>query len=242
MELEHKACYICVCVSSPPGPAQTMYPPPTGHYGAPPQQQNYHINPVQSTPVHGKVPITNNTLSPNYYHNNQQQQQHLPQQHVANSSYTAPCSASSSQSYASLPFSAPPPSNTQYTQHSFQQRHPPYTTPASYYGQQSYQVPPPPLHHPTVLPAPSSGSETPLHPIVSYPSSQGISQYGTLSSLQGTSTPTIISNQMGAPLHQYNTSQPAPTTPVHPGYGGGLPSQMAPLMNGQGNPGLCHHA
>ncbi|XP_023249387.1 protein transport protein Sec24B-like isoform X1 [Seriola lalandi dorsalis] len=225
------------------GPAQTypsMYPP-TGYYGAPPQQQSYPTIPAHSTPVPNKAPITNSAHSANYYQNNHQQQHHhLPQHHVAPSPYSAPpSSAPPSQPYATLPSSAPPPPNTQYNQQPFQQQqqqqHPPYATPGSYYGQQSYHAPPAQQQHPSLVPAPASGPGAPLYPIVSYPSAPGSSQYGTLSSSQSTSTPGVMPIQMGAPLHQYSTSQPASTTPVQPGYGGGPPSQMVPAVNGQGS-------
>nr|XP_043896735.1 protein transport protein Sec24B isoform X2 [Solea senegalensis] len=220
------------------GPAQTnpsVYPP-TGYYGAPPLQQSYPTIPAHSNPVPSKAPLTNSGHSVNYYQNNHQQQQqhhHLPQHHVAASSYSA------------SPSQPPPPSITQYNQQPFQQQqqqqqqqqHPPYTTPGSYYGQQqSYQAPPPQQQHPSLVPAPASGTGAPIYPIVSYPSPQGSSQYGTLSSMQSTtSTPGVMPVQMGAPLHQYNTSQPASTPPVQPGYGVVLPSQTAPTVNGQGS-------
>ncbi|XP_040904384.1 protein transport protein Sec24B isoform X2 [Toxotes jaculatrix] len=228
------------------GPAQaypSMYPP-AGYYGAPPQQQSYPTIPAHSTPVPNKAPITNSAHSANYYQNNhhQQQQQHLPQHHVAPSPYSGPpSSAPPSQPIATLSSSAPPPSNTQYSQQPFQQQqqHPPYATPGSYYGQQSYHTPPvqhpQQQHYPNLVPAPSSGPGAPLYPIVSYQSAPGSSQYGTLSSSQSTSTPGVMPIQMGAPLHQYSTSQPASTAPVQPGYGMGPPSQMAPTVNGQGN-------
>ncbi|GLD70526.1 protein transport protein Sec24B-like protein [Lates japonicus] len=230
------------------GPAQTypsMYPP-TGYYGAPPQQQSYPTIPAHSTSVPSKAPITNSAHSANYYQNNHQPQQHHQpaQHHVAPSPYSAPPrSAPPSQPYATLPSSAPPPSNTQYNQQPFQQQHPPYATPGSYYGQQSYHAPPaqhPPQQQqqqqqPSLVPAPASGAGAPLYPIVSYPSAPGSSQYGTLSSSQSTSTSGVMPLHMGAPLHQYSTSQPASTTPVQPGYGVGPPSQMAPTVNGQGS-------
>ncbi|XP_071362733.1 protein transport protein Sec24B isoform X2 [Trachinotus anak] len=226
------------------GPAQTypsMYPP-AGYYGAPPQQQSYPTIPAHSTPVPNKPPITNSAHSANYYQNNRQQQQHhhLPQPHVAPSPYSAPTSsAPPSQPYATIPSSAPPPSNTQYNQQPFQQQHPPYATPGSYYGQQLYRAPPAQhpqqQQHPSLVPASASSPGAPLYPIVSYPSVPGSSQYGTLSSSQSTATPGVMPIQMGAPLHQYTTSQPASTTPVQPGYGGGPPSQMAPTVNGQGS-------
>ncbi|XP_039975972.1 protein transport protein Sec24B isoform X3 [Xiphias gladius] len=230
------------------GPAQTypsMYPP-TGYYGAPPQQQSYPTIPANSTSVPNKAAITNSAHSANYYQNNhqqQQQQRHHPQHHVAPSPYNAPLSsAPPSQPYATLPSSAPPPSNTQYNQQPFQQQqqlHPPYATPGSYYGQQSYPAPPAQQpqqqHHPSLVPAPASGPGAPLYPIISYPSAPGSSQYGTLSSSQSSSTAGVLPIQMGAALHQYSASQPASTTPVPPGYGVGPHSQMAPTVNGQGS-------
>ncbi|XP_070692891.1 protein transport protein Sec24B isoform X2 [Pempheris klunzingeri] len=225
------------------GPAQTYQSiyQPTGCYGAPPHQQSHPTIPAHSSPAPNKAPITNSAHSASYYQSNHQQQQqqqqqqhiHLPQHHVAPSSYTAHSgSAPLSQPYATLPSSGPPPSNAQYNQ----QQHPPYATPGSYYGQQTYHTPP--AQHsrrqqqPSLVPAPAGA---PLYPIVSYPSAPGSSQYGTLSSSQSTPTPLVMPTQMSAPLHQYNTSQPAPTTAVQPGYSGAPPSQQAPTVNGQGS-------
>ncbi|XP_053284066.1 protein transport protein Sec24B isoform X2 [Pleuronectes platessa] len=218
------------------GPAQT-YPPP-GYYGAPPPPHSYPTVP-------GKAPITN---SAHYYQNNHQQhhQQPLPMHHVAPSPYSAPPSSGPpSQPFATLPSPAPPPSNTQYNQRPLQQQQqqPPYTTPGSYYGQQPYHAPPAqPLQQqqqqqqqqPSLVPAAAPGTGAPLYPIVSYPSGPGSSQYGTLSSLQSPPTPGVLPTQMGAPLHQYNTLQPASTAPVQPGYGVGPPGQ-GPTVNGQGS-------
>uniref|UniRef100_UPI0037E8A3D9 protein transport protein Sec24B isoform X2 n=1 Tax=Semicossyphus pulcher TaxID=241346 RepID=UPI0037E8A3D9 len=226
------------------GPAQTyqsMYPP-SGCYGAPPQQQSYPTIPAHSTTAPSKAPITNSAHSASYYHSNHQQHQqqqqhhHPPQHHVAPSSYSAP----PSQPYATLPSSGPPPSNAQYNQQ--QQQRPPYATPGSYYGQQSYNTLPPQhssqqqqQQQPTLVPAPASGPGAPLYQIVSYPSAPGSSQYGTLSSTQNTSTPGAMPTQMGAPLHQYSTSRPASTTAVQSGYSVAPPSQLGPTVNGQGN-------
>ncbi|XP_078116167.1 protein transport protein Sec24B isoform X2 [Sander vitreus] len=237
------------------GPTQTYQSmhPPTGCYGAPPQQQNCSTIPAHSTPVPNKAPITNSAHSANYYqsiHHQQQQQKpqqhHLSQHHVAPSPYSAPSSsAPPSQPYATLPSSAPPPSNAHYNQQPFQQQqqqhHPPYTTPGSYYGQQSY--PTSPAQHsqqqqqqqqPSLVPAPSGGPG-PIYPIVSYPSTPGSSQYGTLSSSQSTSKHGVMPTQMGAPLHQYSPSWPASTTAVQPGHSVAPPSQLAPTVNGQGS-------
>uniref|UniRef100_A0A673API5 Protein transport protein Sec24B-like n=1 Tax=Sphaeramia orbicularis TaxID=375764 RepID=A0A673API5_9TELE len=188
-----------------------MYPP-GGYYGAPPQQQNYSTIPAHCTPISSKAPITNSAHSANYYQNNHQpqQQHHLPQHNVAPS-----------------PYSAPPSS----------QQHPPYATPGSYYGQQSFHTPP--LQHPQqqqqqqprLVPAPA-GSH---YPIVSYPSAPGSSQYGTLTSSQNTSMPGVLPAQMGVPLHQYSSSQSASAAAVQPGYSTAPPNQMAPTVNGQGN-------
>ncbi|XP_045886686.1 protein transport protein Sec24B isoform X4 [Micropterus dolomieu] len=226
------------------GPAQTyqsMYPP-TGCYGPPPQQQSYPTVPAHSTLAPNKAPITNSAHSANYYQSHHQQNQHhhhhhLPQHHVAPSPYSAPSSsAPPSQPYATLPSPGPPPSNAQYNQ----QQHPPYATPGSYYGQQSYHLPPPQpsqqqQQQPSLMPAPAGGPGAPLYPIVSYPSAPGSSQYGTLSSSQSTSTPGVMPTQMGAPLHQYSTSRPASTTTVQPGYSVAPPSQLVPTVNGQGS-------
>ncbi|XP_019110814.2 protein transport protein Sec24B isoform X3 [Larimichthys crocea] len=232
------------------GPAQTyqsMYPPPTGCYGAPPQQQSYPTIPAHSsTPAPNKAPITNSSHSANYYQSNhQQQQQHVPQHHVAPSPYSAPSrSVPPSQPYAAIPSSGPPPpppSNAQYNH----QQHPLYATPGSYYGQQSYHAPPAQQQQqqqqPSLVPAPAAGPGAPLYPIVSYPSAPGSSQYGTLSSTQNTSAPGVMPTQMGAPLHQYNTFQPASTTAVQPGYGVAPPSQLVPTVNGQGSSAHQHY-
>ncbi|XP_024116154.1 protein transport protein Sec24B isoform X2 [Oryzias melastigma] len=125
----------------------------------------------------------------------------------------------------------PPPSNAQYNHQPFQQ--PPYIPPGSYYGQQLCQTSPAQQQqHPTLVPAPAAGPGTPLHPIVSYPSAHGCSQYGTLSSLQNASTPGVT--QISAPLHHYNTGPPPSTTAVQPGYSVGSAGQTAPTVNGQG--------
>ncbi|XP_026186196.1 protein transport protein Sec24B isoform X3 [Mastacembelus armatus] len=223
--------------AAPPGPAQTyssMYPP-AGYYGAPPQQQGYPTTtPGHSAAVPHKSPITNSSHSGVYYHNNQQQL--LPQHHVASSPYSAPpSSAPPCQTYATLPSSAPPPSNSQYNQQPFQQeqRHPPYAPPGSYYGQQSYHAPP--SQHPQqprLVPVAAGGPGAPVYPIVSYPTAPGSSQYGTLSSSQSTSRPGAMPTLMGAPLHQYSTSQPVSTTAVQPGYSVAPSGQLTPTMNG----------
>ncbi|KAM8732735.1 protein transport protein Sec24B isoform 1-T1 [Acanthopagrus schlegelii] len=227
------------------GPAQTyqsMYPP-TGCYGAPPQPQSYPTTPAHPAPAPNKFPSTNSAHSAYYYQGNHQQQQHhhLPQHHVAPSPYSAPSSSVPlSQAYATLPTSGqlppPPPSNAEYNQQ--QQQHPPYVTPGSYYGQQSY-----PTQHsqqqqqqqPSLVPAPAGATGAPLYPIVSYPSAPGSSQYGTLTSSQSTATPGVMATQMGAPLHQYNTSRSASTTAAQPGYNVAPPSQLVPTVNGQGS-------
>ncbi|XP_034545344.1 protein transport protein Sec24B isoform X2 [Notolabrus celidotus] len=223
------------------GPAQahqSMYPP-TGCYGAPPQQQSYPTIPAHSTPAPSKASITNSAHGANYHQSNhqpqQQQHHHIPQHHVAPSSYSAP----SSQPYATLPSSGPPPSNAQYNQ----QPHPPYASPGSYYGQQLYYSPPAQQapqqqqqqQQPTLVSAPASNPGAAHYPIVSYPSAPGSSQYGTLSSTQSNSTPGVNPTQMGAPLHQYNSSRPASTTAVQPGYSAPPPRQLAPTVNGQGS-------
>lgn len=224
--------------SSSAGPAQTyqsMYPPP-GCYGAPPHQQSYPTIPAQPAP--NKAPITN---SAHYYQGNHHH--HQQQHHVAPSPYSAPpSSAPPPQTYAaSTPSSRPPPpppSNSQYNQQ--QQQHPPYATPGSYYGQQSYPAPVAQQQQqqpqPSLVPAPAGGPGAPLYPIVSYPSAPGSSQFGTLSSSHhSTPGPGGMPTQMGAPLHQYGAAQPAFTAAGQPGYGG----QVAPTVNGQGGAGLC---
>ncbi|XP_041845495.1 protein transport protein Sec24B [Melanotaenia boesemani] len=221
------------------GPLQTypsMYPP-AGYYGAPPQQQSYPTIPAHPTSATSKAPITD---SANYYQNNHQQQRqhHLPQHHIAPSQYsTPPGSAPPSQPYATLSSAASPLSNAQYSQQPFEQQQAPYATTGSYYGPQSFQASPAHHHqqqHPSLITAPPDGPGAPLHPIVSYPSPPGSSQYGTLSSSQKTSTPGAMLTQMGAPLHQFSTAPPPSTTAVQPSYGVGSHRQMTPTVNGQG--------
>ncbi|XP_033949101.1 protein transport protein Sec24B isoform X3 [Pseudochaenichthys georgianus] len=250
------------------GPAQTYQSmhPPAGCYGAPPQQQSYPTIPAQSTPP-TKAPLMNSAHSANYYQSNhhQQHQQHLSQHHVAPSSYSAPLnSAPPSQPY---PPPAPPPSNAHYNQQSFQQQqqqqHPPYATPGSYYTQQAYHAPPAAAHHappaaahhappaaaqpfqqqqhPSLVPAPPGAPGAPLYPIVSYPSAPGISQYGTLSSSQSTSSLGVMPTHMGAPLHQYNSPPPATTTAVQSGYSAAPLNQQMPTVNGQGSTAHQHY-
>uniref|UniRef100_A0AAX7SCY1 SEC24 homolog B, COPII coat complex component n=1 Tax=Astatotilapia calliptera TaxID=8154 RepID=A0AAX7SCY1_ASTCA len=196
-----------------PGPVQSypsMYPI-TGYYGAPAQQQqSYSTIPSQATPVSSKAPITNSAHSANYYQNNHPQQ--LQQHHLPQHHYNL------------QPFQ--------------QQQHPPYTTPASYYGPQSYHASPAQQsqqqqQQPSLVPMAASGPGGPLYPIVSYPSAPGSSQYGTLSSSQSTT-------QMGAPLHQYGAEPPASSASGHSGYGMAPPSQVAPTVNGQGTQNAVH--
>lgn len=213
---------IFPCLTS--GPTQTyqsMYPP-SGCYGAPPQQQNYPAVPVQTTPAPNKAPFTN---SANYYHSNQQQ--HLLQPHVASSTYSAPLSsAPPPQPYASLSSSRPPPSSAQYIQ-----QHP-YAAPGSYYGQPSYHAPSAPasqLQQPGLLSAPSGG---PGAPLASPRSAPGTNRYGSMSS-----SPSGVSTQVAAPLHLYSGPQPASAVPVQHGYSAAPPAQPAPAVNGQGSAG-----
>lgn len=209
-----------------------MYPP-TGCYGAPPHPQSY-----PSTPAPSKASsITNSAHSADFYQSNHQHH-HVPQHHVAPLGPPA-------QTYATLPPpSGPPPSNAQYNQ-----QQPSYATPQSYYGQQVYYAPPAQRssssssqqhHQPTLASAAASGPGAPLYPIVSYPSAPGSSQYGTLSSTQSNAAPAVMPPQVGAPVHQYNSSQPASTAAVHSGYSAPAPPsrQLAPTVNGQGSTGL----
>ncbi|KAM3866754.1 protein transport protein Sec24B [Diretmus argenteus] len=226
------------------GPAQTypsMYPP-AGYYGAPPQQQGYPTIPAHCTPAPSKAPVTNNAHSTtNYYHSNHQQ--HAPP-NVAPSAYgPPPPSAPPSQPYgttpATLPTSAPPPANTQYNPQPLQQQAP-YGAPGAYYGQQAYHTPP--AQHPqqpSLVPVSASGAGVPLHPIVSYPSAPGSSQYGTLRSSQTTSAPGAVPTLMSAPLHQYppgnDAAHPASTAAVQHGYSAAPPGQSTTTVNGQGS-------
>ncbi|KAJ4945719.1 hypothetical protein JOQ06_023398 [Pogonophryne albipinna] len=116
----------------------------------------------------------------------------------------------------------------------YQSMHPP----AGCYGappqQQSYPTIPAQSTPPIKAP-PMNSAHTPLYPIVSYPSAPGISQYGTLSSSQSTSSLGVMPTHMGAPLHQYNSPPPATTTAVQSGYSVAPLNQQMPTVNGQGS-------
>uniref|UniRef100_A0AAQ4PSQ0 SEC24 homolog B, COPII coat complex component n=1 Tax=Gasterosteus aculeatus aculeatus TaxID=481459 RepID=A0AAQ4PSQ0_GASAC len=201
------------CQNGNAGPGQTYQSmhPPAGCYGAPPQQQNYPTIPALPT------------------------SHHLSQHHVAPSPYNASLSSDApSQPYATVPSSAPPPSNAHYNQQPLQQ-HPPYAPSGRYYGPQAYHAPPAPpppeqqQQQPSLVPAPAVGPGAPIHPIVSYPSAPGSSQFGTLSSFQNAAAHGVMPTQMGAPLHQYSNPRPASTAAV---------GQPGPTVNGQGSTGF----
>nr|XP_057920386.1 protein transport protein Sec24B isoform X1 [Doryrhamphus excisus] len=185
------------------GPIQTYTPtcPPVGYYGAPPQQQNY-----PGIPSHypSKAHTMNSVHSANNYYQNHHQHPHV-----------APTSTI--------------PSNYHYAQQPFQQQHPPYATPGSYYGQPPYHALPAQCQQqPTLLPAPPSGPGAPTYPIVSYPSAAGTSQYGTLTSTQTFATP-------GAT--QYSAPQQGSTAAaLHPGC-----STAPPTQNGQASTAHQHY-
>ncbi|XP_051514402.1 protein transport protein Sec24B-like isoform X5 [Myxocyprinus asiaticus] len=124
----------------------------------------------------------------------------------------------------------------------------PYTMPTGYCGQ--------PYNHPSqgqtcaqsqqmqhsVVPA-SSGNNlgAPLHPIVSYPSAPGSSQYGTLRSSQIAAGQPPVPTLMQPPptqssSQQYPQGNGATPTPAHQGYGAAPLSQTA-TVNGQSNAG-----
>ncbi|XP_077589495.1 protein transport protein Sec24B [Stigmatopora nigra] len=194
--------------------------PTTCYYERPPRQSHPAI------PSH-KSPIANN------YYDNQCQ--------------IAPWSSAPpprTQAGAVAPSSAPPP-GTPYAQFQQEQRHPPYANAGSYYGPSFYRPPAAPCHQqqPTLLPAPPSGPECPLYPVVSYPSPAGTSQYGTLVSSQtaalpGTAVPGVHSGYTLAPPthHQGNTVEnpthhgsAPPTSPPYNYYGsGGVNGERAP--------------
>nr|XP_040030264.1 protein transport protein Sec24B isoform X1 [Gasterosteus aculeatus aculeatus] len=232
------------CQNGPGQTYQSMHPP-AGCYGAPPQQQNYPTIPALPTSVPNKAPATNSAHGANYYWSNQQQhhhhhqqQHHLSQHHVAPSPYNASLSSDApSQPYATVPSSAPPPSNAHYNQQPLQQ-HPPYAPSGRYYGPQAYHAPPAPpppeqqQQQPSLVPAPAVGPGAPIHPIVSYPSAPGSSQFGTLSSFQNAAAHGVMPTQMGAPLHQYSNPRPASTAAV---------GQPGPTVNGQGSTGHKHY-
>ncbi|XP_031654303.1 protein transport protein Sec24B-like isoform X2 [Oncorhynchus kisutch] len=231
------------------GPGGQTYPstyPLTGYYGAGPQQQGNPTIPGQCAPAPPKAPITNIDHSA-YCH--QQPLQPTAAPTVAPSAYGATQgSHPPSLPYGTpttLPTSATPP-NSQHAP-SFQQPAP-YAQTGAYYGQQQYPTSQTQHHpqQPNLVLAPPTSPGAPLYPIVSYPSVPGSSQYGTLRSSQAPTGPAAVPNLMGAPLHQYapgnDTSHPASTAAVPPGYSMAPPGQPA-TVNGQGNadPVLQHY-
>ncbi|KAM9835223.1 protein transport protein Sec24B [Syngnathus typhle] len=202
------------------GPVQTYTAthPTMVYYGAPLQQQNYPTIPSHCTGVSSKPPATNSTHHVNNCYPNHR---HVP----------PPCLAPQRDTVATHS-SAPPPSG-HYAR--FQEQLPSCATPAGYYRQTSYHAPPAQCQQqgPTLLPAPPSGPESPVYPIVSYPSASGTSQYGTLVSRQTATTPevTLYSNLQPGSI---TTAAAAPAA-MHPGYKETPPTQMAPAVNGQGS-------
>uniref|UniRef100_A0A673VW20 SEC24 homolog B, COPII coat complex component n=1 Tax=Salmo trutta TaxID=8032 RepID=A0A673VW20_SALTR len=228
------------------GPGGQTYPstyPLTGYYGAGPQQQGYPTIPGHCAPAPPKAPITNNDHSA-YCH--QQPLQPTAAPTVAPSAY----GAAQGSHPPSLPYGTPTtlPTSTapQNPQHapSFQQPAP-YAQLGAYYGQQQYPTSQAQRHpqQPNLVLAPPTSPGAPLYPIVSYPSVPGSSQYGTLRSSQTPTGPAAVPNLMGAPLHQYapgnDTSHPASTAAVPPGYSMAPPGQPA-TVNGQGNAGTVN--
>lgn len=206
------------------GPGQTypaMYPA-SSYSSAPPAA--YPTVAGHSAPPAGKIPVSSTGYSGNYYQN---------------SSGPSPYPAPGTHQYSNAPVQ------------SFQQTSP-YAMPAGYYGQayshpsQGQTQPQPQQLQPSLVPA-SSGSNlsAPLYPIVSYPSTPGSSQYGTLRSSQTTAGQPPVSTVMPPPptqssLQQYSQGIGATPTPAHPGYGAPPLSQTA-TVNGQSNAVQQHY-
>lgn len=202
-----------------PGPGQT-YPamnPASSYYSSDPPAA-YPTVGGHSAPPAGKIPVSSTGYSGNYYQN---------------SSGPSPYPAPGTHQYSNAPVQ------------SFQQTAP-YAMPAGYYGQ-AYSHPSqgqtqPQQLQPNLVPA-SRGSKlsAPLYPIVSYPSTPGSSQYGTLRSSQTTAEQPPVSTVMPPPptqssLQQYSQGIGATPTPAHLGYGAPPLSQTA-TVNGQSNAG-----
>lgn len=211
-----------------PGPTQTSQSsyPPSGCYGAPPQQHGYSAVPVHAAAAPNKAPFANTAK---HYHSNQQQ--HLLQQcHVASTAYNAPLSsAPPSQPSASLSSARLPPPNAQHIQ-----QHP-YPAPGPYSGHPAYHAPPAQPPQPRLVSAPAGG---PGAPLVSSPSAPGANRYGSMASSQSGSALGGLTTQVAAPLHHYSGAQPASTLLVQHGYGTAPPAQPVLAVNGQGGAGL----
>uniref|UniRef100_A0A673NEA7 Protein transport protein Sec24B-like n=1 Tax=Sinocyclocheilus rhinocerous TaxID=307959 RepID=A0A673NEA7_9TELE len=203
------------------GPGQTypaMYPASSYYSSALPAAGH-------SAPPAGKTPVSSTGYSGNYYQN---------------SSGPSPCPA--------------PPRTHQYSTsnapvQSFQQTAP-YAMPAGYYRQtyshpsQGQTQPQPQQLQPSLVPASSGNNlDAPLYPIVSYPSTPGSSQYGTLRSSQTTAEQLPVSTVMPptqSSLQQYSQGIGTTPTPAHLGYGAPPLSQTA-TVNGQSNAVQQHY-
>ncbi|KAL0974263.1 hypothetical protein UPYG_G00217910 [Umbra pygmaea] len=222
--------------NGPVGHSYTSTCSSMGYYETGPPQQVYPTTPGNCAPTSNKSHITNNDHSAYYYHNSHQQPTVAPPVYGPTHGSHPP-----SQPYgipASLPISSAP----------LNHQHPPpfqqpvlYNPPGAYYEQRHY--PTSEAQHypqqPTLIPASSVNSGTPLYPIVSYPSAPGSSQYGTLRSSQIHADSGAVPNQIGAPLHQFSPGKDAGhsscTAAVPAGYSIASPSQQAATVNGQVN-------
>ncbi|XP_036372894.1 protein transport protein Sec24B-like [Megalops cyprinoides] len=206
------------------GPGQ-MYPAvhnAAGYYGNP--QQMYPFTSMDSTLAPAKAPVMTNQYDTNYYYNSHQQ----PLQPTARAGpgpapYQAtPQPLSTARPLYPAPIHAPP------QQPPFQQ---PAPHPTAQYG------------YPAVSQGPAnptqrlSSAGAPLHPIVSYPSAPGSSQYGTLRSAQ-TAGPGPVPSVLGGPQSQLqqvplgNGGLPGSVSLVQPSCTGAPPGP-ASLLNGQ---------
>ncbi|XP_051514403.1 protein transport protein Sec24B-like isoform X6 [Myxocyprinus asiaticus] len=215
------------------GPAQTysaMYPATSYYSSAPPQGYTTIVG--HCAPPTGKVSVSSTDYSADYYMKSHAHTGTVP----GASPYLTP---PGTHQYPSS--NAPGPGQAA-----------PYTMPTGYCGQ--------PYNHPSqgqtcaqsqqmqhsVVPA-SSGNNlgAPLHPIVSYPSAPGSSQYGTLRSSQIAAGQPPVPTLMQPPptqssSQQYPQGNGATPTPAHQGYGAAPLSQTA-TVNGQSNAVQQHY-